>query len=424
MEFSNPFFHVLWIVNTVFVTALTVCYYNQVFHLVMSIFVRKKRYKETEKEHNYAFLIAARNEEKVIADLIDSIKSQNYPQDKIHIFVVADNCTDKTAEMARNNGAIVFERFNDKEIGKSYAMDYAFKRIFDEYADMNLDAFIIFDADNLLHPNFTKEMNKAFSSGCQIISGYRASKNFSDSWLSGGSSYMFLRESRHIHHSRSRLNIGTYVSGTGYLISADYIRKFNGWPFHTLVEDVEVSTVVTKMNGKVAFCEDAVFYDEQPSTMKSFWRQRLRWCRGTHQVFAKEGGALFLSLLKRPSLTKWGMFVHILPLPAVSAIWLTLYTIIGWVYFLVCQVPLNVYLHECLHYCSEAFTYPLLMALIAGFILMIECYRQIDASFIKKFWYMLLFPVTMFFFIPITVLALFKKVEWKPIQHVKSVSAQ
>lgn len=424
MEFSYPFFHTLWVINSVFVTVLTVCYFNQLFHMVMSIFVRKKRYKETEEVHDYAFLIAARNEENVIVDLINSIKSQNYPQDKIHIFVVADNCTDKTADIARNSGAIVFERFNDKEIGKSYALDYAFKRIFDEYAEMAMDAFIIFDADNLLHPDFTKEINKAFSSGCQVISGYRASKNFSDSWLSGGSSYMYLREARQIHHTRSRLNIGSYVSGTGYLISTDYIRKFNGWPFHTLVEDVEVSTVVTKLNDKVAFCEDAVFYDEQPSEFKMFWRQRLRWCRGNHQVFAKEGGPLLLSLLKRPSLTKWGMFVHILPLPALSAIWFLAYTIIGLVYFCVNQMPFNVYWNECLHFCSGAFTYPYMMGVVAGLILMIECYRQIDASFIKKFWYMLLFPMTMYIYIPITILTLFMKVEWKPIKHGKSSSTQ
>lgn len=353
MAFTKPFFKVLWIVNAVFIIALTVCYFNQVFHMVMSVVVGKKRYKETETRHKYAFLIAARNEEKVIGDLINSIKKQNYPQELIHVFVVADNCTDHTSREAQTAGAIVFERFDDENIGKSYAMEYAFKRIMEEYKDLDIDGYFIFDADNLLHPDFTKEMNKAFSAGNQIITGYRAPKNFSDSWFSGGSSYMYLREMRQIHHSRSRLGIGTYMSGTGYLISSEYIRKFNGWPFHTLVEDVEVSTVVTKMNDKVAFCEDAVFYDEQPSELKSYWRQRLRWSRCNHEVFFKEGGHLSLSLLKRPSLTQWGMFVHILPLPAISFLWFFVYTMIGLAYFVLSTVSFDVYLHECLRYCAS-----------------------------------------------------------------------
>lgn len=424
MVFTNLFFKVLWIVNMVFIIALTVCYYNQVFHMVMSVIVRKKRYKETETRHNYAFLIAARNEEKVIGDLINSIKNQNYPQELMHVFVVADNCTDNTSRVAQTAGAIVFERFDDKNIGKSYAMEYAFKRIMEEYKDLGIDGYFIFDADNLLHPDFMKEMNKAFSAGNQIITGYRAPKNFSDSWLSGGSSYMYLREMRQMHHSRSRLGIGTYVSGTGYLISSEYIRKFNGWPFHTLVEDVEVSAVVTKMNDKVAFCEDAVFYDEQPSELNPYWRQRLRWSRGNHEVFFKEGGQLFFSLLKRPSLTKWGMFVHILPLPAVTFLWFLVYTLIGLAYFVLSTVPFDVYLHECLRYCVEDFVYPFVMGWIAGLLTMIQCYRQIDARPIKKVWYMMLFPVAMYLFFPITTIALFVKVKWKPIQHKKSSLAQ
>ena len=333
------------------------------------------------------------------------------------IFVIADNCTDNTKDIAKRKGARVFIR-NDKEhIGKSYALDYAIKELLKE--DLGIDAFFIFDADNLVDKNFTKEMNKAFSSGASVITGFRAPKNFNDSWLSAGSSYMYLRESRQIHHTRCRLNIGTYVSGTGYLVSSKLLEEFNGWPFHTLVEDVEISSYLTKRNIKIAFCEDAVFYDEQPSKIKGFWNQRLRWCRGNHQVFIKEGGGLFLSMLKKPSLTKWEMFAHILPLPAITFMWFIFYTIIGTIYYLYSGVAFDIFFSECLRFCIEGFLYPFAMAFLAGLIVMIECWKKIKSTCIKKIWYMILFPVSMYLLFPATVLALFVKVKWKPTRQFK-----
>lgn len=416
-NFSVPLYQVLWITNLVMVTLLTVFYFNQAFHMILSIFTKKRKYKETDTYHNYGYLISACNEEEVIGELLDSINNQNYPKEKIKIYLVADNCTDRTAEIAKEKGAIVFVRNDKGHIGKSYALDFAFKKILED--DKESEAFFIFDADNIASPDFTKEMNKAFDQGHKIITGYRAPKNFSESWLSAGSSYMYLRESRHIHHTRSCLNIGTYVSGTGYLISRSYIEEFQGWPFRTLVEDVEISAYLTKRGEKVAFVEDAVFYDEQPPKLKGFWRQRLRWCRGNHQVFVKEGGGLFVSLLKKPTLTKWGMFVHILPMPAITFIWFILYTIIGFVYFLAMGVDGNVYLNECLVHCIEGFVYPFVFVFIEGIVLLAECWKQIDASAFKKIWYMLLFPINMYLLFPATVIALFKKVKWIPTRHLK-----
>ena len=121
-------------------------------------------------------------------------------------------------KITKEKGATVFIRNNKEQIGKSFALDFAVKEILKEESD--IEAYFIFDADNIVDVNFTKEMNKAFDAGKEVITGYRAPKNFNDSWLSAGSSYMYLRESRHIHHTRCRLNIGTYVSGTGAEVEA------------------------------------------------------------------------------------------------------------------------------------------------------------------------------------------------------------
>ena len=416
---SNSFFNIIYIINLVFIYILTIVYFNQAFHMIFSIFVPSKKYKDTNEEKKYGFIIAARNEENNIGNIIDSIKNQNYNQDLIHIFVVADNCSDNTAKVALDKGAIVIERIDDMNFGKSYALEYAFNVIFKEYNDLNIDAFMIFDADNILDVDFTKEMNKAFISGNEMITGLRLPKNFGDSWLAGASSYMFLRECRQIHHDRSLLNIGTYVSGTGYLISSNIIKDLNYWPFHTLTEDIEISAYMASHNKKIAYCEKAKFYDCQPDTLKKFWIQRLRWCRGTHQVFFKHSFKLFTSFFKKQPLTAWGMFVHTIPLPAISFIWFIAYAIIGFVYYLITKVPYDVYASECMWISLQNLVYPIFLGFIIGVILMIETWKLIDAKWYKKMSYTVLFPFAMYLFLPITLVALFKKVKWNPTNNIK-----
>lgn len=418
--FTDTFFNVLWLINLVIVTIFGILYFNQAFHMVVSIFVPAKKYEDTDEEKVYGFLIAARNEKDSIGDIIDSIRAQNYKQELIHIFVVADNCSDETAEIARSKGVFVFERNNKEKLGKSYALEYAFKEIFEKYDDLGIDAFFIFDADNILDKDYVKEMNKAYNSKNDgIITSLRLPKNFSDSWLAGGSSYMFLRECRQIHHDRSILDIGTYVSGTGYLVSKEIIKKLDYWPFHTLVEDVEISAYMASRGVKIRYCEAAKFYDEQPKSLKAYWIQRLRWCKGNHQVFFKEGGNLFKGLFKKQPLTSWGMFVHTMPLPALCFIWFILYFIIGLAYFLIAKVPFDIYLHECLRFTSENLLYPLPMGLLVGLVVMIESWKLIDAKWYKKILYAFTFPIAMYLFLPITVIALFVKVKWKPTHQIK-----
>ena len=413
------FFNILWIINIVVVSLFSICYFNQLFHLVLSIFIKAKEYKDTNEEKKYGFLIAARNEEDVIGSIIDSIKMQNYNQDLVHIFVVADNCTDNTARVAREKGAIVFERFDNTKIGKSYALEYAFKEIFTRFSDLNIDAFFIFDADNLLDKDYIKEMNKAFLEGNEIITSLRLPKNFSSSSFAASSAYMFLRECRQVHHVRSRLNIGTYVSGTGYLISSKVIRELNYWPFHTLVEDVELSANMAKNNKKIAYVSKAKFYDEQPTSLKAYWMQRIRWCKGNHQVFAREGAGLFKGMFKKNFFTKWGMFVHTMPLPAICFMWFILYLVIGFLYFIISKTSFDVYYNECLINCIKNLVYPLPMALLIGFVVIIESWKLIDAKGYKKILYLFMFPFAMYLFLPITVIALFVRVRWKPTRQIK-----
>ena len=93
-------------------------------------------------------MICARNEEKVIGNLLDSIAGQDYPKDKLHVFVIADNCTDETAAIARAKGATVYERHDLSKARKGYALEFGFKRIKEDYGIENFEGYLFFDADN------------------------------------------------------------------------------------------------------------------------------------------------------------------------------------------------------------------------------------------------------------------------------------
>lgn len=410
---------ILQIINYIISTTMIVLYINQCLYILFSVFLKPRRYKHTENYHTYGYIICGKNESLVIGNLIDSIKKQDYPQDKIHIFVCADNCTDNTAQVARDAGAIVFERFDEKRKGKCYALDYTFQKIQNEYQDCHIEAYIIFDADNLVSKQFTKEMNRAYESGFKVATGFRDTKNFDKNWVSAGSSYMFYRECCQVHLVRSRFNTGTYVSGTGYLIDNSLVK--DGWKYNTLTEDIEFSADCACKGIKIGYVYDALFYDEQPETLKDSMKQRLRWCKGNNQVFQRYGGKLFIGLFKKFSFQKWSMFTHTIPLPALSLLWVVLHQITGGVICAASGLPWNYYVSEVLVFAWYTFRSVLVTGYIDAIVLSFQTWKRNHCKWYKKIWYSFMFPIFLAVYLPITVIALFKrKIAWKPIVHTDS----
>ena len=116
--------------NFVLAALFAACYCYQAVYAVVRL-ARKRRKYQAEKLCRYGVLIAARNEQAVIGQLIDSIRGQDYPQDLLDIFVVADNCTDDTAQVARARGATVYERQNKYLVGKGYALHFLLGKIYE-----------------------------------------------------------------------------------------------------------------------------------------------------------------------------------------------------------------------------------------------------------------------------------------------------
>ncbi len=415
-----------WIIFAIF----TLIYLMQNIHLFVSISKKHKKFKQAKVLHKYGYIICARNEEKVIGNLIDSIYNQNYPKELMQIFVVADNCTDETAKIAKEHGAIVFERFNNIKKGKSYALDCAIKTILNNKEYNDLEAFFIFDADNLLSKDYTLKMNDTFDAGYQVSTSFRDSKNFDSSLTSACSSLLFLRECLIVHHSRQILDLSTFVSGTGYYVDRKIFENLNGWNFNTFTEDIEFSSWCSKNGIKISYNEEAIFYDEQPNDLKTSNKQHFRWCKGNHQC-AK---IYTFSLLKmtfefknkrsiKERISSFEMLVHIFPFPIIAILWFMISLITHTTFFIIGIESLSFYLQSSLLTTLFQFLSLFGMALIHVIVVMIKYHKNLNISFIRKLKIILIFPFFASKFIPLSFKALFaQNVTWEPIKHLESKS--
>lgn len=264
------------------------------YQTVISLFglKRKDDKKIFEPTKSFALIIAAHNEETVIQYIVKSLKNLDYPKELFDIFVIADNCTDKTAQKAREVDAKVFERFNKEKRGKGYALEWMFDRIFK--MEKKYDSIVIFDADNLASKNFLKEMNNKLCEGYKVVQGYLDSKNPNDSWMSASYSIAFWQSNRMFQLSRQNLNLSSQLGGTGFCIDTSILKKL-GWGATCLTEDLEFTCKLILNGEKVGWAHDAIIYDEKPLTLNQSWWQRKRWMQG----FGDVADRYFFKLLKK-----------------------------------------------------------------------------------------------------------------------------
>ena len=390
-------------------------YAYQLLYIPVALAPRKK-HASAAPLRRYAVLISARNEEAVIAQLLDSINRQDYPADLVVSFVVADNCTDATAQVARDAGAVVYERFDQQHVGKGYALHYLLQQIRDTWGDDCFDGYFVFDADNLLQSDYISRMNEVFGEKCQIVTSYRNSKNYGDNWISAGYALWFIRESRYLNNSRMLMGTSCAISGTGFLFSRKVIESTNGWVFHLLTEDIEFSVYHILQGRTIGFCADAVLYDEQPATFRQSWRQRLRWARGFLQVFRKYGFGLVKGMGKG-SFSCYDMSMTVMPAFLLTVALIVSYLVVG-LSALGGGVGSEITFFQGLYYILQMLAGLYGVLFVVGLFTTITEWENIHTTPAKKVLYTITFPIFMLTYIPISLVALFsRKVQWKPIQH-------
>lgn len=257
-------------------------------------FIKKKTQNadDFESTTKFAVVVAAHNEEAVIAETIQFLTDTDYPKNLLDIYVVADNCSDDTAKLARMGGAIVHERTNTEKRGKGFALEWMFERIWN--TGINYDAVCVLDADNIVDKNYFKEMNKSFKQGNEVIQGYLDCKNPYDSYIAGCYSIIFWSNNRVIQLARQQMGLSCGISGTGFVLSSRILKEL-GWGAYCLTEDLEFQLKCVTNNVRVAWNHDAIVYDEKPLKLKQSLVQRTRWMQGHSDCASR----YFVPLIKK-----------------------------------------------------------------------------------------------------------------------------
>jgi cellulose synthase/poly-beta-1,6-N-acetylglucosamine synthase-like glycosyltransferase len=283
-------------INIIFVILQIIFFSIGMYYFITSVFgLAEKIYGKNTRNYlpikRFAIFIPAHNEEIVIGNIVENLKQMNYPKDSYDMYVIADNCTDGTAAYAKEAGASVLERYDDKLRGKGHALQWAFEKVL--YNEKNeYDAAVIFDADNLVSRNFLKEMNNKLCAGQKVVQGYIDSKNPYDSWITTSYSIAFWTSNRLFQSARSFLGMSCEIGGTGFCMDVQVLKQI-GWQATCLVEDLEFTMKLMLNNIRVGWAQDAIVYDEKPLTLASSWNQRRRWMQG----FADVCSRYFLKLI-------------------------------------------------------------------------------------------------------------------------------
>lgn len=266
------------LLGIIFLFLLIAWYYIPYFILA---FKKHKKFEKGNINYKYAVLIPARNESKVIKNCLDSLLNQEYPKDKYDVFVIIESKDDPTYEIVNkypSNFHVVIRKDLVNKRTKGYALNEAYLYIKEN--NMSFDAFMIFDADNIMESDYISLMNDCKNKGYQVASGYRNFTNASVNWISSDSAILFSFINNFTSNGRSILFKKTSLSGTGYYVDFDIIDNEGGWIFNGMTEDVELTTYCYYHNISMIYYSKAIYYDEQSPKMSIVHKQHIRWVWG------------------------------------------------------------------------------------------------------------------------------------------------
>lgn len=425
MEIWKEVNRILSIVNdNVLLTIIGVAFGIQLVYILL-FFVKAKKYPEAKTKHKFGIVIPARNEADVIADTIKCILRSDYPRDMYDIFLVADNCTDNTAELARAAGAIVYERTDPdpKHHKAGYALKYLFEKIMEEHP--GYEAFIKFDADNHMEPDYISRMNDAFDAGVKCARGYSNSKNIDQNIITGISGLWYIRDCRFSSNFRSAIGQGTMLGGAGMMFAAEIIEK-HGWDCLTSSDDTEFT--MRRLNEdkiKTMYVKDAVVYEDQPSTIKDTFKRYMRMSGALCSLFFTQGIKSFLLFFVRWKWTYIDMFITLMFIPVcvLMCIWLPIYYIyvllfngiMGYMYGLEGAIEqFWTYLNTICY--SLAFAFVLMFILQALLAIALE-HKRIKAPVRKLLPVAFSFPFFMIIYAAAITIGVFKKPKWSQVKR-------
>ncbi len=402
----------LYLLQQALIWIITIYWAYQIVVSFCSLIKLKDKKLLIEKDHKFMAVIPAHNEEAVIKNLVESLAAQNYPKELYDIYVIADNCTDATAELAKEAGAIVLKRFDEKNKTKGHALNWFIKQKIEENADY--DALCVFDADNIVDKNFLKNMNKKLCQGEEVVQGYRDIKNPTDSWIAGGYAIFYWMMHRFYHLARYNLGLSPLLNGTGFMVKFDLLKP-NGWQTITLTEDIEFSLINIAQGRKLGWAVDAIVYDEQPVSFKASWSQRSRWTVGHLQCMKEYTGKLINGVKEYKTLMNFDGALYLFGIPMM----LLTFLLLGVNILLYMGSEMGI--AELMWNVGKFLFTTFLMPVVTGVAIMALEKKPIKPMFKA----IVMYPVFMGSWILINIKCLIKpNTKWEKIEHVRDINIQ
>lgn len=265
----------LWITEAII--ALPVMYLCLVsFSAIIRARARKKRAPVFSPPFaHFAVLIPAHNESGILHTLLESLAALHYARDCYAVYVVADNCTDTTAEVARASAGVnVYERFNEQMRGKGFALRWLLERLENDH--LTYDAYIILDADSIVDPDFLQVMNAGLAQGAQALQAHNTVLNTTDS-SSTVLRWLALTLMNHVRPlGRNGLGGSSTLTGNGMCLSSDMLKRYP-WQAFALSEDYQYYLTLVQNGEKVIYMPEALVRSEMPRTFAQMRTQDIRW---------------------------------------------------------------------------------------------------------------------------------------------------
>ncbi len=305
----------------------------QLFLSVLALFAHKRSSFETDKQRKFAFIVPAHNEEKVIAQTLYSLSGLIYPKKLFDVYVVADNCTDETAVIARSIGVNVLERIHETKKGKGYALRWAFDWILTHRDDY--DALIVVDADSLVSGNYLEVMNYYLEQGSEVVQSSDLVLPQPGNWSIEATRIGFLLFNYVKPLGRKLLNLNMGLRGNGMCFSTGILKEVP-WEAWSLTEDVEYGLVLMLKGKKIEFAPEATVWARMPVKASNAESQRSRWEIGRLQIIRAYMSKFLIETFKKRSLVYFDVFIDLITPPFVNVMFviMTIFSSVMLFYFL------------------------------------------------------------------------------------------
>ena len=258
--------------------------------------VRARRAPTVSPPARFLVVIPAHDEEAMIAKTVRNCRAVDYDPGQFAIHVIADNCSDRTADQARGAGAFVFERSTPDRRSKGHALQDFFETIPEARPGSGVyDAAAIIDADTEVDPDLLNVFADSLAKGQDWVQAYYTVSNADASWRTRLMTYAFSLANGVWMAGLDRLGLGVGLKGNGMCFSRQGLIRLP-WQAHGLVEDMEFALMLRQAGERVRFRPDAIVRGEMVSRDGSAAvSQRIRWEAGRKALRAKFRGPLAAS---------------------------------------------------------------------------------------------------------------------------------